>query len=129
MFQRKEERDSGASSRVHREGSLVGSSRNSREDDDAPMEAKLDSRELAESLLAALDGGSPEAAGLEHAIRLELLVSALEDATRPRDVSDLSRVLQRIAVGEVANAFVLIVRRRAKTEPNLLLADLARRKG
>jgi hypothetical protein len=87
-----------------------------------------DRRRLADSLLAALVPGSASGAdGLEHAIQVELLVTALEDATRPRTLSDLLSVLERIAVGDVARALVAVVRKRAATDPHLVLTDLAER--
>lgn len=128
IFQRKDGRDPGASAGSRGEDLRGASNPKPREEEDARKEAKLDPRELADSLLAAFDGAAPDPGGIEHAIRRELLITALGDATPPRDVSELLRVLQRIAVGEVANAFVLQVRRCAKAEPDLLLLDLARRR-
>ena len=127
-FQRRDGRDPGASAGGRGEDSRGASNPEPRAEEDAPTEAKPDPRELADSLLAAFDGAAGDPAGIEHAIRRELLITALGDAAPPRDVSELLHVLQRIAVGEVANAFVLEVRRCAKAEPGLLLLDLARRR-
>lgn len=78
-------------------------------------------------LVALLPGSTPPPAGLDDAIRLELLITALQDGTCPRSISDLVCVLERISVGEVAQAFVGIVRERAEEEPDLPLTELAAR--
>ncbi len=72
------------------------------------------------------DAGTP-LTRLDAAIRVELLVCALEDAAEPLTLPDLLAVLDRIAAGGVADQLVAVVRDLVKREPNLLLADLAGR--
>jgi hypothetical protein len=88
--------------------------------------AGSESRAFAEAILAALVRGcAPSAPGLEHAIQVELLISALGDVTGPRSVSDLLKVLDRISVGVVAQGLVAMVRRQAEAQPHLQLVELA----
>jgi hypothetical protein len=77
-------------------------------------------------LKALLPGFVPEELGLDNAIRVELLITALQDAEYPRTVADLHSVLERISAGAVATEVVSAVRELAKRDPGLLLADLGR---
>lgn len=61
---------------------------------------------------------------LDQAIRVEVLISALQDVARPRTLSELLRVLERVAVGDVSRELVSLIRPRAIREPNLLLTIL-----
>jgi hypothetical protein len=88
-----------------------------------------DQRRLARAILAALFPSRATPAGLDDAIRLELLITALEDARGPRCVSDLLLVLERLAAGEVARELLDVLRARARIEPHLPLTELGRGAG
>jgi hypothetical protein len=64
---------------------------------------------------------------LERAVFLELLITALQDPERPRTVSHLLSVLERLSAGVVAATLLSAVRRSAEQQPELSLAKLASR--
>jgi hypothetical protein len=90
------------------------------------VDALKDHRSLALTLVATfVPGADHRGAGLEHAIRTELLIVALQDYERPRTLAELERVLERISFGDIATELLAAVREFAEREPNLLLTGVA----
>ena len=76
-------------------------------------------------MAALLPGSSSDGPGLDNAIRLELLITALQDKDQPHTLCELLRVLERISAGEVAEDLLGVLRKRSEQEPHRLLKDLA----
>ena len=82
----------------------------------------------AQAILDVLvPGGNANGAGVEYAIRVEYLASALLHPSEPETLSELISVLERIAVSEVGRELLLVLHERARREPLVSLRELARR--
>lgn len=68
----------------------------------------------------------PKAGGLgvDHAIRIQLVETALGTIDAPRTISQLRLVLERLTAGGSSDDLIDAMRDREKLQPNLMLSDL-----